>query len=293
MKAVLVICEGRRDIIFVQRSLGAVAGCKWFDQPIGELPSPFGRIPRRSAKGLIVQRLERNPEALTLRAVAYPPLPPQFESAVVDEAKQTIFVMIRANGKKQANAVIGLLQELDDALEVGPMKISRYATAFLFDANNEGLAATLATFRKDYGKHFKDLSTADHADWVKVPTCHVGAFVIHKSPSDPTGTLEDHLVPLVAAAWPGHFDAAKAFIDGGKQTDEAVSKSEANRLKAIITSAGQFEHPGAPLSTLVAREGIPEAHFKECELSKELVRFLQAVPWQKSSDEPADVPKSA
>lgn len=293
MKAVIVICEGLHDILFVQRSLGAVAGCKWFDRPIKKLPSPFGPMPPQSQKGLVATRIEREVGDLTLRAAAYPPLP-QFESAVVDEDRQTLYVLIRANGKQQAAAVVNLLQDLDEALEVGPVKISGYATAFLFDANDEGLAATLDVFRKGYGEHFGDLSTAGHAVWVKAPTCHVGAFVIHKSPSDPTaGTLEDHLAPLAAAAWPGHFDAAKAFIDDGRQTGETVSKSEAGRLRAIITSAGQFQHPGAPLSTLVAREGIPEAHFKACKLSEELVRFLQAVPWREPLEEQADVPKVA
>lgn len=291
MKAVLVICEGRHDIIFVQRSLGAVAGCEWFDQPIRKLPSPFGSMPPQSRKGLITRRLERNPDALTLQETASPSLP-QFVSAVVDEAKKTIFMMIRANGKEQVNAVVDLLQDINASLGLGS-RISRYATAFLFDANDEGLAATLATFRNGYGEHFGDLSTADHAVWVDARTCHVGAFVIHKSPSDPTGTLEDHLAPLVATTWPSHFDAASAFIDGGKQTDEAVSKSEAKRLKAIITSAGQFKHPGAPLSTLVDRDGIPTAQFETCKLSKELVRFLQAVPWREPLEEPADVPNSA
>ena len=292
MKAVLVICEGLHDIIFVQRSLGAVAGYNWFDRPIRKLPSPFGNIQPQSKKGLVARRIEREVGDLTLRAVAYPLLP-QFESAVLDEAEETIFLMIRANGKEQVNAVIDLLQDINASLDLGSMEISGYATAFLFDANDEGLAPTLDAFRNGYGEHFGDLSTADHAVWVEAPTCHVGAFVIHKSPSDPTGTLEDHLAPLVAASWPNHFDAASAFIDDGRQTDETVSKSEVNRLRAIITSAGQFQHPGAPLSTLVAREGVPEAHFKTCELSEELVRFLQAVPWQESSDEPADVPKSA
>ena len=279
MKAVLVICEGLHEIIFVQRSLGALAGCDWFDRPIGELPSPLGGMPPRSGKGLIARRFERNPDALTLRAAAYPPLP-QFESAVVDQGTQTVYVLIRANGKKQADAVVDLLRDLDDSLDVGPVDISRYATAFLFDANDTGLAVTLAAFRGGYGHHFGDLSAANHAGWVDVPTCHVGVFVIHKSRSEPTGTLEDHLAPLVAAAWPSHFDDACAFIDDSRQSAEAVSNSEAKRLKAIITSAGQFQHPGAPLSTLVARDGIPEAHFKTCKLSEELVRFLQAVPWR-------------
>lgn len=292
MKAVLVICEGRHDIFFVQRSLGALAGCEWFDQPIRKLPSPLRGMPPRSNRGLIARRFERNPSALTLQATAYPPLP-QFESAVLDKAKKTIFMMIRANGKEQVNTVVDLLQNINTSLDLGSLEISGYATAFLFDANDEGLAPTLDAFRDGYGEHFGDLSTANHADWVDARTCHVGAFVIHKSPSNPTGTLEDHLAPLAAEAWPGHFNAASAFIDDGRQTDETASKSEANRLKAIITSAGQFQQPGASLSTLVARKGIPREHFKKCELSQELVRFLQAVPWQEPLEEPADAPKSA
>ena len=42
MKAVLVFCEGRHDIVFAQRSLGTHGDCDWVDKPISELPSPFG-----------------------------------------------------------------------------------------------------------------------------------------------------------------------------------------------------------------------------------------------------------
>ena len=286
MKAVLVICEGRHDIIFVQRSLGAIASCKWFDGTIRELPSPFGQVRHQSQKGLVARRMEREVDDLTLGSAASPRLP-QFVSAVEDKATQTIFMLIRANGKEQVDAVIDMLKDLDASLETGTLDISHYATAFLFDADEEGLAATLTAFRNGYRQHFGDLSAADHAGWVDAPTCHVGVFVIHKSHADPTGTLEDHLAPLAADAWPGHFDAASAFVDGGRQPDETVSKGDANRLKAIITATGQFQHPGAPLSKLVARKGIPEAHFKTCKLSADLVRFLQAVPWQELPDRPA------
>lgn len=291
MKAVLVICEGRHDIIFVQRSLGAIAGCDWFKGTIRELPSPFGQVRRRSEKGLVARRIEREVDDLTLRSAASSTLP-QFVSAVEDKTAQTIFVLIRANGKEQVDAVIDMLQDLDASLEAGPMEISHYATAFLFDADDEGLAATLTTFRKGYCDHFGDLSAADHAVWVEAPTCHVGAFVIHKSPSDQTGTLEDHLAPLALAAWPSHFKAASAFINDGRQAGEAVSKGEANRLKGVITSTGQFQHPGAPLSAIIDREGIPREHFKTCGLSNDLVRFLRAVPWQVPSDEPASPTQS-
>lgn len=75
MKAVLVFCEGRHDVAFAQRSLGAHGGCKWVDKPVRELPSPFG--PGATApKGLIAMRYERQVlEDLTLRDAAHPPLP--------------------------------------------------------------------------------------------------------------------------------------------------------------------------------------------------------------------------
>ena len=38
MKVVLVFCEGRHDVVFAQRSLGARGGCEWVDKPIGDLP---------------------------------------------------------------------------------------------------------------------------------------------------------------------------------------------------------------------------------------------------------------
>ena len=105
-------------------------------------------------------------------------------------------------------------------------------------------------------------------------------FVIHKSPADPTGTLEDHLAPLVSATWPEHYASARAFIDDGNKRDgHAESRKDAARLKAIITATAQFQHPGAPLSTVVARNGIPSTQFERCELSQHLVRFLRTVPW--------------
>lgn len=279
MKAVLVICEGRHDAIFVQRSLGAVAGCTWFDETIRHLPSPFGSVPGRSRKGLVARRMEREVDDLKLLKAAFPVLP-QYESAVVDDATKTLFVVVRANGKNHADAVTELLQEVNAALEVGPVDVKEYAAAFLFDANSQGLQDTLSAFRDSYQQHFEDLSTADHAKWVSTTTCHAGVFVIHRSADDQTGTLEDHVAPMVASAWPRHHKAARAFVNNNRQADDAASRNNAARLKAIITAAGQFRNPGDPLTTVIGRNGIPVVQFEQCKLSQDLVRFLQAVPWR-------------
>ena len=279
MKAVLVLCEGRHEVVFVQRSLGAVAGCRWMEDRIKELPSPFGTIPGASPKGLIARRVERDAGELTLRSAAYLP-PPQFESAVFDEEAGIIFLLVRANGRDQVAAVIDLLEDVDASMGVGGVAISEYAAAFLFDADTVGLTATLEEFRKHYSGHFGDLSEARHSGWVATATCPVGVFIFHRTAEDETGTLEDHLAPMVESAWPDRYASARGFIDDNRQPGDEVSRSDARRLKAIVTSAGQFDHPGSPLSAMIARDGIPKVQFETSPMSRALVAFLQGVPWR-------------
>ena len=278
MKAVLILCEGRHDVVFVQRSLGAVADCQWMKKCIRDLPSPFGTIPEMS-QGLIAKRIERDADVLTLRSAAYPPLP-QYESAVSDKETDTIFLLVRANGKIQVDAVVDLLEDVDASMGVGGLDISEYAIAFLFDADTVGLTATLEDFREHYNGHFGDLSEAGHSRWVATAICPVGVFVFHKTAEDETGTLEDHLVPMVASAWPDKYASACGFIDGNRTSDNKVSRSATTRLKAIVTSAGQFDRPGSPLATMIARGGIPEEQFAASPMSRTLVAFLQGVPWR-------------
>ena len=278
MKAVLVLCEGRHEVVFVQRSLGAVAGCRWVNEPMKDLPSPFGAIPGIS-KGLIARRFERSFEDLALRRAAYPPLP-HFESAVDKQAAGIVFILVRANGKSQADSIVDLLQEVDESLRVPAVDILEYAVAFLFDADADRLTATLEAFREDYGEHFGDLSDAGHAKWVATATCPVGVFVFHKTEADETGTLEDHLAPMVESAWPDRYAVARGFIDDNRKPCDEVSRNDATRLKAIITSAGQFAHPGSPLSTMIARDGIPETQFAASPMSRALVDFLKGAPWR-------------
>ena len=229
--------------------------------------------------------MARDVEGLTLRETSYPVLP-HFESAVVDDGEEILFVQIRAGGDEKAGAVTDLLEDLDASLEAGPMDIGReYAVAFLFDADNGGLRKRIETFRTAYGRHFGNLTSADHAGWLRTATCHVGVFVVHRSPEEPFGTLEDHLAPMAKTAWPDYYDGARAFVEHNRRDGDAASTSGADRLKAVITSAVQFEHPGAPLSTAIARRGIPAEQFEQCQLSHDLVRFLQAVPWRDNENQ--------
>ena len=282
MKAVLVFCEGRHDVAFARRSLGAHAGCEWVGKAVRELPSPFGRS-KTAKKGLIEARYERHAlEELTVQEAAHPPLP-CFDSVVESTATDTMFVLIRAHGQDQVAPVLDLLQDLVVTIAeepAGTFDVSRYAAAFLFDANGEGVASTLAVFRDRYGEHFGDLSNLEHSEWVTTNPVPVGCFVFH-SAQDLTGTLEDHLAPMVESAWPERYAAARHFIDDNRKGTDEVSSSDAARLKAIVTASGQFDLPGAPMTVVVSdrEKGLPRAQFDESRLSAELASFLAGAPW--------------
>ena len=144
MKAVLVFCEGRHDVAFARRSLGAHAGCEWVGKAVRELPSPFGRS-KTAKKGLIEARYERHAlEELTVQEAAHPPLP-CFDSVVENTAADTLFVLIRTHGKDQSDHTLKLLDELVVTIAeepAGTFDVSRYAAAFLFDANEKCVTPT-------------------------------------------------------------------------------------------------------------------------------------------------------
>ena len=107
----------------------------------------------------------------------------------------------------------------------------------------------------------------------------VGLFVFHRSTQEPTGTIEDHLAPMVARAWPERHAEASRFIDQNRGEEDEVSRSESERLKAIITVAGQFNCPGDPMSIIIGRNGLPRAQFEASPPSAELADFLTRAPW--------------
>lgn len=131
MKAVLIFCEGRHDVVFVQRSLGAHGGCDWVRKSIGDLPAPFGRSDV-AKKGLIAGLYERTSfEDLSLQSAAHPPLP-CFESVVENTTTGTMYFMVRAHGQDQSESILNMLQALDLLIEEPPgtFDVSEYAAAF-------------------------------------------------------------------------------------------------------------------------------------------------------------------
>ncbi len=174
MRAVLVFCEGTHDVVFVERSLGACAGCERLKGAIRDLPSPFGASKNSSVPtGLIATQIRK----LDIQDIAlqddYPPAP-QFETAVQNRAADVVYVLIRAGGKNKSKAVIELMQYVDDTMSADDFDVVEHAAAFLFDADDDGLASTVEQFQGEYGTYFGDLSQAAHARWTTASSIPVG-----------------------------------------------------------------------------------------------------------------------
>ena len=286
----LVFCEGTHDVVFVERSLGACANCNRMKQRIRALPSPFGAS-HTVPKGLIAQRLDDLAvEDLRLQD-SYPPTP-QFESVVEGPEKDMMFVLIRAGGKGKAEPVLKLIQYTDTLMYVGGHEVTEHAVAFLFDADDVGLDATVSAFRAAYAPYYGDLDGVAHAQWLRTKNTPVGLYVFHAE-GEETGTLEHHVAPMVQAEWPERYEAARGFIDQNRGQDDAVSSNNARRLKAVITAAGQFDHPGRPLGTVLAQNGLPDKRYQGTHAANDLASFLLATPWRSTDSASNDAAMGA
>ena len=74
------------------------------------------------------------------------------------------------------------------------------------------------------------LGSLEHGKWLAETTVPVGCFVFHKANEDPTGTIEDHLAPMVKMAWPERYAEAEGFVDDNKDATDKVSDKEAERI---------------------------------------------------------------
>ena len=166
----------KQDIIRFITELGTHGDCKWVDKLISNLPSPFG--PGGVAKrGLIAQRIEQHALGdLSVRTAQHPPLP-SFESIVENLATDTMFFLVRTHGQDRSSDTLKLLEDLNTTttnVSTGTFDVSEYAVAFLFDANGEGVDATLASFGDRYRIHFGDLGSLEHGKWMEGTVVPVG-----------------------------------------------------------------------------------------------------------------------
>lgn len=189
-----------------------------------------------------------------------------------------MFLLVSVGGKDKTQQALQLMKYVDATMESDEFDVKEHAVAFLFDADEDGLAATVAEFRCRYGAYVSGIADVEHCQWRQAETSPVGLYVFHGGPAK-TGTIEHDLAPMAQAAWPSRYTAAERFVANHSAAGDAVLRSDGRRLKAVMTAAGQFDHPGRPLSTVIGRNGLPKALFASSPACIALVDFLRATPW--------------
>ena len=289
MKAVLVICEGRSDIAFVRRSLMAIIpDCERFKEGIGNLYTPFGAKLPGIPKGIIARYIENSfkDSPADFRKFAHATiLPrPQFDAAVINNKEGVIYLFVDSGGRDQHNGIINLLDSVDAPIKElgnsGDLDVKEYATAFVFDANDRGKDKVIEDFKSNYREYFGCFSNDSLESWVKSDRCPVGLYIC--CDDNGKGALENYIAPMTELVWPERHRGAKDFIETHSKSSDKVSKSEANKLKAIITAVGQFNFPGDSLLSVIDGKNykIPDEKFGESKPCNDLVEFLQDVPWE-------------
>lgn len=286
MRAVLVFCEGNHDVAFVTRSLGALAGAQWVDEPIGKLPAPLGtkhnpKNPKQvTSRSVIAMRYEdRRIDDLGLGDAAHAPIP-TFDRLVKVSADDTLYVMMRCGSDRAAKPVLELLDDMKAVMAVAS-DLDALALAFVFDANGAGVGAREAAFSRDYAGCFDSgqMPSLRHAQWVSGRYGPSGLFVFH-DPSTGTGTLEDVIEPLVQQQWPAKWQAAGVYLRDHVEPGDRIQGNPAAHKKARIGVTGQFTFPGGPMTEVIRNrnEGLPKERFTG-PVSQQLVEFLRRVPW--------------
>lgn len=282
MRAVMVFCEGAHDVVFATRSLGALASAEWMGAPIKDLPSPFGPLKdpanpiRPKVESIIVRRYGgRTLEDRHLGGAMHPP-PPIFEALVRIPQDGVIYCLIRCHGDGASQAAGALLDDVLNLREYG-VEVTEVAAAFLYDADEAGVAAREARFAAEQASRLGSAGAPRHGEWKRASDCPIGLFVFHE-PSTGTGTLEAALSPLVEAEWPERWEAAGAYLSAHTLPEDPVSARPAERLKAQIGVTSQFRFPGDAMTQIIRPRGLPSRHFRGT-ASRALVDFLRGVRW--------------
>lgn len=281
MRAVLVFCEGNHDVVFVSRSLGAVAGCKWSKERIRDLPSPLGpkvdpRDPNKFVFDSLITKHYRAQklEDLQPRPAAHAPVP-TFEAVVRDPSTLIYYVLIRCNGDGASGRSIKLIEDFRNTFPFHP-DITQIASAFVFDADAD-VSARAAAFTAAYARCLQPGAAMRHDDWMSGPLGPAGLYIFH-DPATRAGTLEDSLAPLVEAQWKDRWDAAGRYLTAHARPEDPVSLKLAERHKAQINVTGQFLFPGDPMTMVLERDGLQQRHFAG-PTSQSLVAFLRRAPF--------------
>lgn len=274
MRAVFVFCEGSHDVAFIERSLLTHGHGQPYKGKITALPTPLG-LPRqpgaRQTESLIANHYaDRTFANLKITQARHAP-PPVFESIIVDDDRDRLYVLLSTGTvPTQNDACLALIRRLHDALDpLTRSEISQGAMAIVTDADESRSAAEVA-LREYCAPHFGEQQALAHDTWVDTHRGRLGCYIWH-DPATQSGTLEGVVRPLLANALGGQWQAAARFVD---QNADQWQADSAKRTKATAGVAVQLHKPGAAAGYIYHRDIIDRCAFLSDPRCTALVQFV-------------------
>ncbi|MCP4108030.1 MAG: hypothetical protein GY749_21205 [Desulfobacteraceae bacterium] len=206
------------------------------------------------------------------------PLVPQF--VLTDRNEEFLFLFYNCGGQDRYRDILKILEEIsivfEEGLKLPAQLVKTYSSVFFFDADDEGIEKTFEEFKKRYTGHFGELEALKLNDWISVNNHHVGCFIFSNDKGK--GTLEDILVPMIEEKHKNIAEAAESFFVSHAVETDKITNSEAKKKKAIITTTGQFNHPGYSMAVILKESDLlDEEVLKNNALSKQIFDFFSKI----------------
>lgn len=271
MRLLVTIVEGDHDAVFVERSLQTFAGFTHYFEPLARYPAPLGG----GATTYLLRYVSRNAQAqLNLREATARPRP---SIACALRARDTIALVFESHGVDRDEAAV-LVNELAELFGGGDVnsEFTSVAFAFITDADTSDATTRAAQVVARHGATL-GLTGLIPDTWT-AGTKHHALVHVFAEPGKTSGALEHHLGPLVELARPAEWKAACAFIDQTTPVRSRLTGNAGRRLKALITCAGQFEHPGLAMSKMIRYEALGPEVFKTSAEARRLAALLVGFP---------------
>ena len=207
MKFIFAFCEGPHDVAFLYKIL-KTEGYKSHNKDLGEYPGPIDRF-------LISEAAHSSLEEVNIQSANRRLLPIEVMRKAPD---QMVFLYALGGDQRKAER-LRILRFLQDSFAVSdpdaflPGEGHTAAAIYFFDADEAGKQARYETINDELAEVWgQEFQLSPDAPVAGVSGLQLGGIVFTAT-GQPTGKLEDVLLPLMEQNNEPIFEAAQAFLD--------------------------------------------------------------------------------
>ena len=279
VKVLLVFCEGPHDLAFVRIVLQKINSYSLKKLKFSEMPAPFDSLFKTSVESHAAQDM-----SLDMSHKFFLP------DTVLCKNNEVVFLYNcggKANDEKIKNLLsdyLILLKEYKNFSTTSHDVATDVNYLFLYDADADGLDKIIKNLNMKFDR-INDEPFLQHEYWTgndgeHGKTCQNKAvFVWGRSSAE--GTLEDILLPICHTSNVNAVEKIEALLkdlftwDTENRVLERKIAENSKFKKAVLTTFGQRENPGASMNVFVERGGVIDQNsLQRCGITTAFAKFI-------------------